>query len=229
MDYQVWSPASDTYLPAYYDVGTLRNKAMVKRALQADFGLEQRPDALIFGVVSRLTEQKGLHLLPQVLAELVQRGGQLALQGQGDAGLEQIFVDAANRYPAQVRVRIGYDEGTAHSIIAGSDVIVMPSAFEPCGLTQLYGLRYGTLPMVRHVGGLADTVVDCTPDNLANGSATGFVFDDLGASALSQAVRRAFALARHGDQWAAVQARAMTLRFDWPSAARHYLAAYRSL
>jgi starch synthase len=229
VDYQVWNPATDAFLATPYDVGSLANKARVKRALQIEFGLAPRAKALLFGVVSRLTEQKGLHLLPPVLAELVRAGGQLALLGQGDAGLEQMFAEAARRHPGQVGVRIGYDEASAHRVIAGADVIVLPSAFEPCGLTQLYGLRYGTLPLVRHVGGLADSVVDCTPEHLADGSATGFVFDDLSAAALLQTMRRALALAQSRQQWAAVQARAMALRFDWSSAARHYLAVYQSL
>ncbi len=229
VDYQVWSPATDGFLPTPYDVDKLAEKSSAKRTLQLSFGLEPRPHALVFGVVSRLTEQKGLHLLPQVIADLVQAGGQLALLGQGDAALEQAFVDAAIRRPGQVGVRIGYDEGTAHAIVAGADVILVPSAFEPCGLTQLYGLRYGTLPLVRRVGGLADTVVDCTLENLDDGTATGFVFDDLSAKGLLSALRRAFALSRRPDEWTAVQRRGMGLRFDWLTAAQHYLAIYQLL
>ena len=229
VDYQVWSPATDKLLPHTYDVDTLAHKAINKSALQADFGLEPRANALVFGVVSRLTEQKGLHLLPQVMAELVQRGGQLALLGQGNPVLEQAFIEAAHRYPGQVGVRIGYDESTAHLVVAGSDVLLVPSAFEPCGLTQLYGLRYGTLPLVRHVGGLADTVADCTLENLDDGSATGFVFDDLNALSLLSGLRRAFALFRRPSEWVAVQKNAMRQRFDWRAAAQHYLALYQSL
>ena len=229
VDYQVWSPITDALLPARYDVDTLPAKALAKRALQMRFGLEPQPGALVFGVVSRLTEQKGLHLLPQVMAELVQRGGQLALLGQGDAALEQALVDASIRFPGRVGVRIGYDEVSAHAVVAGADVILVPSAFEPCGLTQLYGLRYGTLPLVRRVGGLADTVVDCTLENLDDASATGFVFDDLSAHGLMSAVRRAFVLFRRPAEWAAVQRCGMGLRFDWPTAAQHYLAIYHSM
>ncbi len=229
VDYRVWSPATDAWLATHYDVGSLSNKSSAKRALQIDFGLQPRADALVFGVVSRLTEQKGLHLLPPVLTELVRLGGQLALLGQGDASLEHVLAQAARHHPGQVGVRIGYDEASAHRVIAGADVIVLPSAFEPCGLTQLYGLRYGTLPLVRRVGGLADSVVDCTPEHLADGRATGFVFDDLSATALLHAMRRALALARCPQQWASVQAHAMALRFDWSAAAQHYLAVYQSL
>lgn len=229
VDYQIWNPATDALLPTSYDVDTLATKATVKRSLQARLGLEPRTDALVFGVVSRLTEQKGLHLLPQVMEELVQHGGQLAVLGQGDAALEQALTEAAIRYPGQVGVHIGYDEATAHTVLAGSDVVLVPSAFEPCGLTQLYGLRYGTLPLVRRVGGLADTVVDCALENLDAGTATGFVFEELSAKGLLSALKRAFALARRPQEWAAVQRQGMALRFDWQTAARHYAALYRSL
>ena len=229
VDPLVWDPSGDALLPVTYDADTLHNKAVVKRALQVAYGLEPRADALVFGVVSRLTTQKGLHLLPQVLAEVVQRGGQLALLGQGNAVLEEAFVAATRQYPGQVGVRIGYDETTAHTVVAGADVILVPSEFEPCGLTQLYGLRYGTLPLVRRVGGLADTVVDCSADHLRTGTATGFVFEALTADDLRGAVQRAFALSQHPEAWQAVQRTGMALRFDWPTAAQHYLALYRLL
>ncbi len=229
VDYEVWSPATDAWLSEHYDSDSLANKAAAKRALQATFGLGSRPQALVFGVVSRLTAQKGLQLLAQVMADLIQRGGQLALLGQGDAALEQMFADAALRYPGQVGVRIGYDEASAHAVIAGADVMLVPSAFEPCGLTQLYGLRYGTLPLVRRVGGLADTVVDCSLENLDDGTATGFVFQDFSADGLLAALRRAFVLFRRADDWAVVQRRGMEKRFDWLTAAQHYLVLYQSL
>ncbi len=229
VDYRVWNPATDALLPATYDADTLPQKAVAKRTLQFRFGLEPRPKALVFGVVSRLSTQKGLHLLPPIMAELVQRGGQLALLGRGDAALEDAFTEAAARYPGQVGVHLGYDEAIAHAVVGGADVILAPSAFEPCGLTQLYGLRYGTLPLVRRVGGLADTVVDCSLENLDAGIATGFVFDELSTDALRSALLRAYALARRPQEWSAVQQHAMALRFDWPTAARHYLALYRSL
>ena len=229
VDYEIWSPATDALLPQVYDVDTLAGKAIVKHELQMSFGLEPRADALVFGIVSRLTEQKGLHLLPQVLAELVQRGGQLALLGQGDAALEQAFIEAAIQYPGQVGVRIGYDESTAHRVVGGADVIMVPSTFEPCGLTQLYGLRYGTLPLVRRVGGLADTVVDCTLENLDDSSATGFVFEELSAKGLLSAMRRAFVLFQRPDEWRAVQKQGMGLRFDWLAAAQHHIDLYQSL
>lgn len=229
VDYQVWSPQIDECLSKAYDLDALQGKTIAKKKLQLDFGLAPLAKSMVVGVVSRLSTQKGLHLLPDVVDGLVQRGGQLALLGQGDAALEQTLVDAAVKYPGQVAVRIGYDEATAHRVMAGADVIAVPSAFEPCGLTQLYGLRYGTLPLVRRVGGLADTVVDCSLENLEEGLATGFVFDTLSAADFLAALRRAFALYRRPAQWRQVQRRGMAQRFDWPTAAQHYLAIYQSL
>ena len=229
VDAEVWNPATDALLPVNYGAQTLDRKARVKQALQTDFALEPRPGALVFGVVSRWTGQNGLHLLPGVVGDMVQHGGQLVLVGEGDAALEQSLRALATQYPGQVGVRIGYDEGCAHRVVAGSDVIVVPSAFEPCGLTQLYGLRYGTLPLVRRVGGLADTVVDCALENLDAGTASGFVFDELSERGLRSAMQRAFALARRPKEWRAVQQHAMALRFDWMTAARHYVDLYQSL
>ena len=227
--YQVWSPATDEFLSKPYDLDTLRGKAVAKKKLQLDFGLEPLAQSMLVGVVSRLTTQKGLHLLPDVLDDLVQRGGQLALLGQGDAALEQALVGAALKHPGQVAVRMGYDEATAHRVIAGADVIAVPSAFEPCGLTQLYALRYGTLPVVRRVGGLTDTVLDCSLENLEEGLATGFVFDELSPAGFSAALHRALSLYRRPAQWRLVQRQAMAQRFDWLTAAQHYQAIYQSL
>ncbi len=229
VDHTIWNPGTDALLPNRYDAHRLAGKAKVKRALQTSMGLEERPDALVFGVVSRLTEQKGLHLVAEVLSELVAMGGQLVILGQGNPTLEAAFLEATGQYPGQVGVRIGYDEAMAHQVFGGADVVLVPSAFEPCGLTQLYALRYGALPLVRRVGGLADTVVDCTPFNMDEGSATGFVFDDLSASALLEAVKRAFILYKNPKAWTIVQRRGMRLQFDWRAAARHYCTLYQAL
>lgn len=229
VDYQIWSPEADPLLPKPYDAKRLAGKKVVKKALQKMLALEQRPDALVFGVVSRLTTQKGLHLLPAVLERMVHSGGQLALLGEGDKDLEQAFRNAALHYPGQVGIRIGYDETTAHTVLGGADVVLVPSTFEPCGLTQLYGLRYGTLPLVRSVGGLADTVVDCSPESHAAQTATGFVFEALSADALHAAMQRAFALHQDPKAWKVVQRRGMALQFDWDSSARHYCALYTAL
>ncbi len=229
VDYQTWSPAHDPVLAQPYDWDSLENKGRAKAELQRKMGLQVRPDAMVVGVVSRLTEQKGLHLVEAVANELVAMGGQLAVLGAGDAPLEQAFLRAAARHPGQIAVDIGYNEPLAHAIMAGADAILVPSRFEPCGLTQLYGLRYGTLPLAHRVGGLADTVVDATARTLQAGQATGFVFDEFTTQALRGALRRAFELHAHPDSWANVQRTAMRQRFDWHEAAAQYVALYRSL
>jgi starch synthase len=229
VDTAVWDPATDTALPAFYDAQALAGKARCKAALQRELGLAVAPEAPVFGVVSRLTAQKGLDLVLAALPALLAGGAQLALQGSGDAALEAAFTEAARAHPGQVAARIGYDEVFAHRLIAGSDLILVPSRFEPCGLTQLYGLRYGTLPMVRRVGGLADTVVDATDDTLAHGQATGFAFGPATPAALESAIARALALHRDPLRWQAVMRTAMSQDFGWSGAAARYMALYREL
>ena len=226
VDEAVWHPETDRLAPPGYSAQDLTGKADAKARLQADMGLAPDDHALLFVVVSRLTDQKGLHLLPLVVDELVQRGGQLAILGEGDAGIEQALRASAQQHPGRVALHKGYDEALAHRMVAGGDVIMVPSRFEPCGLTQLYGLRYGTLPLVRAVGGLADTVTDCSLENLADGSATGFVFHRLDAIDLARALRRAFALHARPADWLAVQRHAMSQRLDWGRAASDYAALY---
>ncbi|WP_205791876.1 glycogen synthase GlgA [Burkholderia sp. Ac-20353] len=229
VDETIWSPALDPHLAAHYDVDALTGKAACKAALQRLAGLSVRPAAPLFGVVSRLTEQKGLQLVLQALPEIVRRGGQFVLLGSGDPDLERAFKAAAAAQPDAVAVVIGYDEAMSHRVIAGSDVIMVPSRFEPCGLTQMFGLRYGTLPLVRRVGGLSDTVVDCSLENLADGSATGFVFDAFDGVALDAALRRAFALYERDEDWARVQQGAMRARFGWNDSAMKLMSVYRQL
>nr|WP_255719252.1 glycogen synthase GlgA [Pelomonas sp. P8] len=229
VDYGVWSPVQDTALAARYSADDTAGKAACKVALQRECGLAERPDAPLFGVVSRLTEQKGLPLVLEALSDLVDAGGQLVVLGAGDARLEAEFAAAAQRHPAQVARRTGMDEALAHRIVAGSDVMLVPSRFEPCGLTQLYGLSYGALPLVHRVGGLADTVVDTTLEDLAAGTATGFVFDAFTADAYRPALRRAFALWSRPEYWARVRTAAMRQRYGWDTAARRYADIYRNL
>ena len=192
-------------------------------------GLRVSPDAFLLGVVSRLSWQKGLDLLFACLPTILSGGMQLALLGDGDADLREAFRAAASANPGHIGVVTGYDESLAHAIQAGSDALVVPSRFEPCGLTQLYALRYGTLPLVRRVGGLADTVVDATAISLADGSADGFAFDGDSSPALMAAVRRASTLFRERPIWLRMMQRAMTRDFSWPAAARRYVAVYREL
>jgi len=226
VDPAVWDPSNDPHLGAGYTAAKPAAKARCKQALQTELGLTARRNAPLFGVVSRLTSQKGLDLLLAALPALIKRGGQLALQGTGDAELEAAFLAAARAHPGEVAVRIGYDEAVAHRLIAGADAIVVPSRFEPCGLTQLYGLRYGSLPVVRRVGGLADTVVDASDDAIRADRATGFVFDAANAPSLATAIERATAAYATPAVWNKLVARAMQQEFSWDAAARQYLELY---
>jgi starch synthase len=229
VDRAVWDPASDRAIAQTFDARTLPHKAANKAALQQQLGLAARADALLFGIVSRFTEQKGLHLVLAALPELLRRGGQLVALGSGEPALETAFRHAAHEHPRSVAVHIGFDEALSHRVFAGTDVTLVPSRFEPCGLTQMYGLAYGSLPLVHRVGGLADTVVDAALENLADGSTTGFVFDRYDATAYGAALRRAFALHARRLQWRREQRTAMQQVFDWGVAAASYLALYRTL
>ena len=193
------------------------------------FGLSSAAEGPLFAVVSRLTSQKGMDLLLAALPDLLREGGQLVVLGSGDGDLEAGFRYAASVNPENVAVHIGYDEEMSHRIMAGVDSLLMPSRFEPCGLTQLYALRYGTLPLVRRVGGLADTVVDASAENLQSDRATGFSFDESSRHALSQRIREACGLYRDQPRWKQVQLRAMAQDFSWDDSAANYEALYRSL
>ena len=224
VDPEEWNPATDTRIVANYDRLHLDGKIACKSALRAAFGLAADARGPVFGVVSRLTTQKGLDLLLAALPRLLAHGGQLALLGSGDRVLESGFRAAAADNPASVGVRIGYDEDQAHAIVAGADVIVVPSRFEPCGLTQMYGLAYGTLPLVRRVGGLADTVRDARVDE-----GNGFVFEAATVEALAQAIDVACATWNDAPRWREVQVRAMAEDHGWGPSAGRYLQVYREL
>ena len=183
-------------------------------------------NACLLTVVSRLTAQKGLDLVLAALPELLRHGVQFAIQGTGEPALEAAFRMAQQVNPGRVHAFIGYDEARAHRLVAGADIIAVPSRFEPCGLTQMYGLRYGTLPVVRRVGGLADTVIDATPAALASGNATGFVFDAATPAAFERCVLRAVDVRRDGDTWSTLMGRAMAQSLSWAEPARQYLALY---
>jgi len=227
VDYAVWDPAHDTALAAPYDTERIDGKAQCKQALQHEFGLSSEAGGPLLAVVSRLTQQKGIDLVLGALGALLARGTQLVVVGTGDKGLESALQGAAQVHPSRVAVRLVYDEALAHRVIAGADAILVPSRFEPCGLTQMYGLRYGTLPLVRRVGGLADTVTDASAASLRDAKATGFVFDAATPAALERAVERLEALYRQPPAWRAVMRSAMTRDFSWDHAAADYLALYR--
>jgi starch synthase len=223
IDTTAWDPAADPYLPARYSASDLSGKAACKWRLQTELGLP-RAGVPLLGVVSRLAGQKGLDVLAAALDRLLARDVQLVVLGTGDRGLEAAFRDAAARHPGRMRTVIGFDVGLSHRIEAAADLFLMPSRFEPCGLNQLYSMRYGTLPVVHAVGGLADTVENFNP---ATGEGTGFVFWALTPDALADTVE--WALSVLATQPAAVQAmrvRGMTRDFSWDAAARRYEELY---
>ena len=227
IDTGVWNPAADPAIAQRYDADRLQGKNACRQALQAELGLAPDGQALVLAIVSRLTAQKGLDLVLAALPEMLRSGVQLVLQGTGEPALEAAFRMAQQAHPGRVHTHIGYDEARAHRLVAGADAIVVPSRFEPCGLTQLYGLRYGTLPIVRRVGGLADTVHD---DDAGGGHPpTGFVFDAATPQALQRAVSRAAAQKIDADAWHRRVAAAMGQDLSWGQPAGDYLALYGRL
>lgn len=228
VDDEVWDPARDPAIAERFDAGRLEHRAANRTALIARMGLASPPGPL-YGVVSRLTEQKGLDLLIDALPTLVAGGGGLVLLGSGDAALEAAFAAAARARPDRIAVTVRYDDALAHRIMAGCDAVLVPSRFEPCGLVQLYALRYGAVPVVRRTGGLADTVVDAVSPAIEQGRATGILFDRPLASDLAGALERCAFLFRDAAAWRRLQRAGMRQRFDWAEAAGRYLALYRSI
>ena len=229
IDTGLWNPATDPLIECRYSAGTLAAKAGNKRALQHRLGLAVAPAVPLFAVVSRLTEQKGLDWLLAIAPQLLALPAQLALLGGGEPQLERGFAALARRHPQQLSATIGFDETLAHLIEAGADACLMPSRFEPCGMNQMYSQRYGTPPVVRATGGLADTVIDCTAATLADGSASGFVFHEPSAAALLAAAERAACAWRERATWHALQRNGMARDFGWDASARRYAAIYAQL
>ncbi len=229
IDTSVWNPATDTLIPVRYDAATIDDRTANKRALQARFELEPDQTSPLFGVISRLGWQKGLDLLLTAIPVLLQEGAQLVLLGAGDAALEQAYREVALAHPGRIGCVIGYDEALAHLIQAGSDALIVPSRFEPCGLTQLCALRYGAVPLVARVGGLADTVIDANPVGIASGVATGVQFSPINEAMLESAIRRTTRLYRQPELWAQIQRNGMATDVSWAAPVREYAALYREL
>ena len=229
VDTRSWDPATDPSLSHPFGVDDWPARAGNKKTLQKELGLARQAATPLFAVVSRLSEQKGLPLVLAAVDHLVTRGAQLAILGSGDADLEQAFVAKAAQYPSQVAVRLGYDEALAHRFFAGSDVTLVPSRFEPCGLTQLYAMRYGSVPLVRRVGGLADTVTDADWLTMADGSATGFVFEHLRESDFVHALDEALCVFERRTDWRQLQRAGMLEPHGWGAAALAYAALYTEL
>jgi starch synthase len=224
IDYDLWDPQRDPLIEQTYGIDTLEAKRWNKMALQWQMGLPVDEEAPLLGFVGRLTEQKGVDLIVDKLPQIRALGAQLILIGTGEAQYEQQLAAAAAGDEG-IRVEIAYNEEQAHRIIAGSDMFLMPSRFEPCGLTQMYALRYGTLPIVRRTGGLSDTVIDAT----AGQSGDGFVFSAADSVALLEAIERAVIVHRDRKTWRMLQKRAMTKDFSWERSARDYIALYEKL
>jgi starch synthase len=230
VDYTVWNPATTPHLEVHYDAKRLSARKVNKNLLQRAVGLDEAPDVPLFAVVSRLAGQKGLDLVLENVAYLIQLSAQLLVLGTGDPELEAGFKAAAAAHPGHVAAWLGFDEGMAHRILAGADVVLVPSRQEPCGLTQLYALRYGALPLVRRTGGLADTVVDANAHSMMDSTATGFVFKEPNSWILGETIGRACQLYRQDPKaWGQVQRRAMAQDFGWAAAAKDYLELYRHL
>lgn len=230
IDTVVWNPATDEALASRFDANDLDARAANKAALQREFGLDEDRGAFLIGSVGRLTGQKGMDLLPPLMPDLVARGAQFAMLGSGDAALEAAFDALADAHPGSVGVRIGYDEALAHLIEGGCDAFLMPSRFEPCGLTQMYALRYGAVPVVARVGGLADTVIDASPYALAQGVATGFQFAPGSAASLRAALTRAMAMFMDEPAaWARLQRNGMGTDVSWTNAARDYAVLFEAI
>ncbi len=230
IDEETWDPASDPHLPHRYAIEDVAGgKRRNRQALRERLGLVQDDDSLLVAYVGRLAQQKGVDLFLDPASGIDRPGLQFALLGAGDRALEQSFRTFAASRPGRVAVTIGYDEPLAHLLEAGADVFVMPSRYEPCGLNQMYSQRYGTIPVVRRTGGLADTVVDTTPESLANGTATGIRFEHADSEAVAWALGRAMELRRQPAVWAELRRNGMQRDFGWAATAGKFVELYWTL
>jgi starch synthase len=228
IDDDIWDSANDFYLPANFDASNPEERRHNRAALCQELGLDQ-DDGPILSAVSRLTWQKGMDMLADVAEEIVYRGAKLIVCGQGDAAIQDLLLRTAERFPGRIAVYVGYDERLAHLIHAGSDAVIQPSRFEPCGLTQLYALRYGSVPIVSRTGGLAETVIDANDAAMGAGVATGFQFHPVTTEGLRHAIRRAIEVYQIPEQWQRLQNQGMTARFSWERSAGLYARLYRQL
>ncbi|QDU64621.1 Glycogen synthase [Planctomycetes bacterium Pan216] len=228
IDFASWDPANDPHVPVGFDRETWKvGKRESRRVLREELGLEQREETPLLGIVSRLTDQKGIDLLASTIRELLSQDLQLVILGTGDHHYESLFGRLSQQFSRQLSARLRFDEGLARRIYAGADMLLMPSLFEPCGLSQLYSLRYGTVPIVRAVGGLYDTVVDATPATIRDRTATGFHFDHYTPEAFLSAIRRATGVFRNQATWARLVEQGMSQDWSWQKSAKQYVELYR--
>ncbi len=226
IDTDEWNPATDRHIAKKFSIANMAGKAANKHALQSRLGLDIDPDVPLLGVVSRLTHQKGLDLLLKIAPRLIKLPVQLAMLGSGEARMQQSARALARHHPGRIGVQIGFSEELSHLIEAGADMFVMPSRFEPCGLNQLYSQRYGTVPIVHAIGGLADSVVDCSAEMLGDGSASGFAFHDMTAKNLYAAIQRAVESYHDRKQWKMLRENCMRKESGWQTSAAAYKAVY---
>ena len=226
IDVEAWNPETDQYIASNYSAKELGGKAACKNVLQTEFNLDRNPDTLVVAMVSRMTDQKGFDLVERVIHEIVDSGVQLAVLGRGDSRYEGMLSWAAWRYPGRVGVRYEQNEALAHKVYAGADLFLMPSQFEPCGLSQMIAMRYGTIPIVRETGGLKDTV---QPYNKYEDSGTGFTFSNYNAHEMLDALYRAIGLHYYGDAWERMIKRDMLTDYCWTRSAASYMQLYESL
>ncbi|MBV9522466.1 MAG: glycogen synthase GlgA, partial [Alphaproteobacteria bacterium] len=229
VNYDIWCPSRDAELPRQYTPDELSGKEACKAALQQEAGLPERPEAPLMIFVNRLTHQKMADIVLEGIPAAAAAGAQIIVHGEGDRAFEAGFIALARQFPEQVVTRIGYAEPLAHRMHAGADIALTPSRFEPCGLTTMYAMRYGAVPVTRSVGGLADTVrdADCAREGMAHG--TGFVFDEPSVEELASCMRRAIQRFADGEAWRPLQRRAMKRDFGWERSARRYFAVYEGV
>jgi starch synthase len=226
VDYTQWNPETDSWIAKNYSAHNLTPKASCKKSLQTALGLPAKSNLALLGVVSRLTSQKGFDLVEKIFEQLMERELQMVVLGSGEPRYEHFFTSAAASFPEKVVVRNVFDEPLAHQIEAGADIFLMPSLYEPCGLNQMFSLKYGTIPIVRAVGGLKDTVEDYDSEE---GIGTGFVFGPIDALALLEAIDRALRVFQDQPAWTALRRRAMSMDFSWDRSAQAYSNLYEQL
>ncbi len=229
IDADQWNPETDTAISERYTILTLPKKQLNKTALQIRHALPVDDTLPVFVLISRLVEQKGIDMILDCLPEMLTLPLQFILLGKGESRFEQQLTTIANRYPDKIAITLGYDEALAHQLEAGADVFLMPSRFEPCGLNQLYSQRYGTVPIARKTGGLADTVIDALPETLSNKTATGFVFNQATSGSLMEAIKRALLVYSQPKAWKQLQINGMQKDYSWNSSTKEYMALYDQL
>jgi starch synthase len=226
VDYSEWNPEIDPFIAQRYSANNLTGKGICKDKLQESVGLPVTSAVPLLGMVSRLTSQKGFDLVQKIFDQLMERQIQLVLLGSGEERYESFFLTAAARFPEKFAARTGFDEALAHRIEAGADIFLMPSLYEPCGLNQMFSLKYGTIPLVRGIGGLKDSVIDY---DIEPGSSTGFIFDKYEPQALWKTVERALTAFAKKESWSELMHRAMRVDFSWDRSARAYSSLYEQL